>query len=647
MGIIQRKRIYMFLAGTLMFTTAAPAYAEDIVKTAKAVVSAEDQKNLENTKISKEDSLELAKKAVEIPKEYVLQNVEFQSKWWGSNSPVWIFYWNQQGQDFGNIQVAVDANNGKIVSTEVYKNPSPDSISYPPKIDTNQAKEIALNYIKNHYPDKVDQIKLDEWSQSNKPPLTGMVQYPLVYKRIVNGIPFDNNEIRVTVSGNGDVINLGYRWNDNIQFPDTVKQITQDQAKQIYSDHIDLSLHMLRAYGAKPTDGTQYFIGYTPTWFGDFGVNPSSFIRATDGAILTPWGDELNEKQFKKVRLSEQRMGNLENGSNLNQEQALKVLGKYFSLPQNTDTLRANYREQNGDNPASIWDFNWEEKGSEIPHNWSSAAIDAKTGRVLSYHSGNQIMYMKGENVKESEEKYEPKITRTEGEKIAVNLIEKLNPDLVDSIFQLHIPINPYDGENPKIYSYQFQVEKNGVTLENSGIGVNVDSKTGEILNYWFNQDNLYLPDQAPVVISLEKAQDLFMSMTQMRLAYVLPQEKPALYSEGKNPSTQALLVYQPLFKQVGEPLFLDAKSGEWLNRETGKPYRTDSSIQDIAGNPYEKELKLLLPYNVFDVKEGKINPTEEISRGEMIKILMLIQNNGYHSMIANRKETFMDVKVD
>src|SRR5690606_35836049 len=68
----------------------------------------------------------------------------------------------------------------------------------------------------------------------------------------------------------------------------------------------------------------------------------------------------------------------------------------------------------------------------------------------------------------------------------------------------------------------------------------------------------------------------------------------------------------------------------------------------DIKGHPAEKELTLLSKYNVFEPKDNQIFPNELISRGEMIRMLSLIENNGYPIWIdPGRAATFKDVQKE
>jgi len=648
MGVFRNHRIKLLLASSLALTS-MPAYsAEPITVPAKPhQVSAQETQAMENAKISKDKALQIANKSIDIPAEYTQRNVEFQSKWWGSNSPAWVFYWDHQGPDYGSIQIAVDANSGSILNIDMYTNEYDPNATYPPKVDLGKAKDLAMEFILKHFPDKKDEIVYDNRFEPTKPPLQGSVVYPVTYKRKVNGILFDNNEIRVNINGNGKVTGFSYRWNDNIQFPVAQNVMSEEAMTKLYEDQLDLSLRLIRYWGPRQKNEPDP-IAYVPQTFDGAGYYGQQYFRATDGALVTPWGDIIANEQIGLVQISDKKLGEMPAGKTLTQEQALTALRKHFSMPEDTKIINASYREENIDNPVSVWDFNWEQNINGITRGWSSASIDAVTGRILNYNNSDQVYFAKGEGEIPVKEKTTPKISREEAQKQVVELVKKLNPDLTNQIYFVKMPPNPYQEADPRIYYFSFAVQQHGVTLENQSIGVSVDAETGKISNYWFDPYNLKLPKEAPSVVNKKQAKKTYMDMVELKLTYVLPQEKPSIYGKPGSSNTKAMLVYEARMKNSGEPIFLDAKTGLWTNRETKKPINTTENISDIKGHQYEKELRLLLHYDIFDIKDGKIAPDEQISRGEMIKMLMLVQNNGYPIWFdSNRAATFSDVSKE
>lgn len=641
-----KKGFTFLLASSLMFTSGVvPAFANEPLPDRSMKVSAANPVGIENAKISKEKAIEVASKAIPIPKDFVQRNVEFQTNWWGNGAPVWVILWDRQiPPQFGSINIVVDATSGQVVNIEMYNNPTQKS-SYPPKVDQAGAKEKALQYIQKHFPEQAKSIVYDNrYEQSSKPPLNGFIEYPIFFKREVNGIPFEGNEIRVNINGDGEVIGLGYRWDDQIQFPSIGNVLSLEQIQKIYKEKINLSLKLLPQWGPNPE--RKYNLGYIPQNANYYEPN---YIRATDGVFLTPWGQEIPADEAGMLPVSDKKLGALANGKNLTQDQALAVLQKHFSLPKDASLMRATYREQWGESQTSAWEFNWETRNDGITAGWSMAVVEAKTGRVLSYSNENHVYMEKqqGPSQEQIPADEKVKLTKDQAEKKAMDLMKQLHPDIAHQLYLLKGQNSPAGPMNTRFHNFSFIRQVNGVSLEYSGININVDALSGEITSYWFDVANLNLPETMPQVIGKDQALETYLERMDLRLMYVVPQPDPVqIMKAGETTkNNQAILVYQPRFKESGEPVYLDAKTGKWTNRETGKSLIDVDTVTDIKGHPAEKELNLLLKYNVFEPKDQKIFPNEEITRGEMIRMLVLLENNGYPVWYdASRAATFKDV---
>ncbi|WP_164985011.1 YcdB/YcdC domain-containing protein [Ammoniphilus sp. CFH 90114] len=638
----QKKGFPILLASTLMFTSGVlPSYAQDVATTkpAPAPVAVQDSKAMASAKISKDQALEIAKQTIPIPDGFTQRNIEFQSNWWGNQTAAWIVYWDKQTPpNYGHIHIVIDANDGHVLQVEMYNGENTKS-TYPPKVDITKAKDIAMEYIQKNFPDKAKEIVYDDrYEQAAKPPLNGHVEYPITYKRQVNGIPFENNEIRINVNGDGKVVNIGYRWDDAIQFPSFDKLITKEQALKVYQEKVNLAVKQLSLWG--PGVARTMKLGYMPDNTSYY-YEPI-YIRATDGSQVTLWGDEVKTGDVGRVVLSDKKLGELNHGK-VTQEKAMEILKAHFELPKDENMIRASFREQWGETQTSVWEFNWEIRNEGMMNSWAMAAVDAKTGRILNYSNERHVI-MEKEGVQQDQK---TKITKEQAEKKAIELMKALHPDIAHQLYLMKMPRMPHEEVyNGRFQSFTFMREVNGISLEHGGIHVNVDMMTGEVGNYWFNADNLLISENKKKVMSPGEALEAYVARLDMPLVYVLPNEKPSLVPGAVKRNLEAMLVYQPRVKEFGEPVYLDAETGKWTHRETGQLVVESGSVTDIRGHRAEKELQLLLRYNVFDVENKQIKPDEEISRGEMIKMLVLLENNGYKVWYDEaRSSTFKDVQ--
>jgi hypothetical protein len=638
MGRFRDQVLRVFLASSLLATGGIiPAYA--MTPQTIDMEKAQSTVNMQNAKVTKEQAIRIAEEAWDIPEGFTQRNVEFQSRWWGSNTPAWIIYWEKQTvNQYGHMQIAVDADTGGILNIELYEPRNGSQTSYPPKIDHAEAKKLALEYIKANFPDKADQIVYDDrFEQQFRPPLHANAEYPIFFKRLVNGVMFEGNEIRITVDGNGNILGLGYRWQDDLKFPEVALGVTEEQAHGMIVDHLNLSLRFLRQWGPQQNKDMKY--GYMPQYFQYY---QPMYIQAMDGAFLSAWGDELDLEKLKLIPVSDKKLGSLHTGTPLTDEQALAELKKYFPIPNDSSLIRSSYNEQWGGGSSSVWEFNWQIQKEGEMNAWSHAVIDAESARVLTYGHDKQVFTEPGKN------NSDPAITKEEAEKKAIELLRKLHPDIAHQIFRQRVPKMPHEKQYQHGYNFQFVRQLGNLSLEHGGINVTINAMTGEVSNYWFDVENMELPDKTPSIVEKEKAVDTYLDMIDIRLSYIVPEPK-GLGVEDQNGEIKPILVYQARLKEQGVPMYLDAQTGQWTNRETGRTISSQTvNITDIKGHPAEKELNLLLKYNILDIKNDKIMPDAEITRGEMIKMLVLVENNGHPIWYNPEKQpTFKDVSKE
>jgi hypothetical protein len=96
--------------------------------------------------------------------------------------------------------------------------------------------------------------------------------------------------------------------------------------------------------------------------------------------------------------------------------------------------------------------------------------------------------------------------------------------------------------------------------------------------------------------------------------------------------------------------VFLDAVTGEWRKRDTGEITTLEKTmVTDIENHWGQNEIQLMIDYNALDVKDGKVLPDQAITRGEMIKMLVIARNGGnnYFGNYSMKAASFADVKND
>ncbi len=122
--------------------------------------------------------------------------------------------------------------------------------------------------------------------------------------------------------------------------------------------------------------------------------------------------------------------------------------------------------------------------------------------------------------------------------------------------------------------------------------------------------------------------------------------EIPPGSSEG-NGTSEAKLIYRMVPKSIDESVFLDAVTGKWRSQSSGEVTDLErKKATDIEGHWAARELELMISYKALDLEDGKVRPNQIVTRGELIKMLVLAMNGGggYRPFFAAETASFKDV---
>lgn len=181
-----------------------------------------------------------------------------------------------------------DAETGELISFYSYSGESENKTA---KVSEAAAKEIADQFLKANKNDKFVQSKLEEQDSY----LNGS-SYQYHYIRQVNGLPFYDNSITVTVDAvSGKITYLGEVWNNDASFESIEGVLVQKEASDAYFDFYGDSYFYLPV--VKGEDGTlSYVSGYSDYTGSDLSLIPvyayeiSSYIDAKSGDVLNHSG---------------------------------------------------------------------------------------------------------------------------------------------------------------------------------------------------------------------------------------------------------------------------------------------------------------------------------------------------------------------
>ncbi|UVI29976.1 S-layer homology domain-containing protein [Paenibacillus spongiae] len=609
-----------------------------------------------NTAITKEKAIALAKSYVSVPEDYKLQNVSLNSRLDITNTKrnVWnlSFVKTVNGKHKGSIEVSLDADNGDMLGFNTYIDDPGAKPSYPLKVDREKAQEVALFFIAKMSPKLKDQIRLNaDYGADVKPPLNGQVRHLLRYDRLVGEFPFADNYINIEVDSEGRVLSYQINWNNDAQFEQAKPGLSMTEALAKIREAAKLELAYVVPYQMKQP--RKPVLSYE--------LGPA-VLDAVTGKVLQPSGDS---QQVAPAPLAESALGSKPgSGKNLTREQAAQAVKDSFTIPAGAAQDQANYNEYTDENSGittAEWNIGWTLKDGDKEIGSVNASVDSRTGVIRNFYSYTW-QEQSGQSAK--------RISYEDARKKAVDLVKKQLPWLVQELYlsePSEAEIKRMNDEKYGEYSFQFVHKVGDARVDYDNIRVSIDANTGEIRNYYGNISTFDYPKQAPAVISRDKAMDAWLNYYKLELTYVFDSEfmlngqpisrekynlmvasgelKP---NEGQ---TKTKLVYRLVPKAIDEPVFLDAQTGQWRDYSTGDAASLEKpKANDIHGHWAQRELELMVAYKALDVVDGKVRPNQVITRGELIKMLVLSMNSGRPPIMyegAAAKSSFDDVSAD
>ncbi|MEW9699309.1 S-layer homology domain-containing protein [Paenibacillus sp. SI8] len=659
------------VASALLLGVVPQAWAEEAVLSSKAVKlpvdpAQGDGKQLE-TNITKERAMELAKSYVTIPADYSLQSVSLNSQYasYGRNYPTWNLNYIKKvkDQNYGYLNISINGTDGSLTSYSLNGNDPDHKPSYPPKVDYKGAKELASAWIAKVNPEKQKELLYNDSDENSfRTPLDGNYQYNIRFDRAVDGIPFFQNGMNVSVNGEGQVTGYSYNWDSDVTFEQGVSPISKEKAADLFREKADLSLlyQIPQASKVKKTP----IISYN---FNAFSLNAVSGELWNPGKGSAPSAG--GEKPLTDKPLSDKPADNL----NLTKEQAAQKVVDAFHLSSDLKLQEATYNESTNIETGKVesnWSLNWTEPSEKDPKGkiasgstWAN--VNSKTGEIINFNSF--IPYNS-----DTDKDVEAKVSMDDAKLAAITFVKKHLPAYTDQLVLDMPAAKDYSDEQLKRlrnWDIRFQRVIDGVKAGYENVSVNIDRTTGKIVNYYFSLSDLPYPKQKPEVLEIDKAKDILFTQYDIKLNYVLagnetivgiPMEKYKVMiaagdiprgelAEANNQKLEAKLVYSLVSKYTRQSFLLDAQTGQWKNADTGEVISLDKvKVDDIDNHWARNELQLMLDYQALDVKDGKVNPDQTITRGELIKMLVIAMNGGnggiYYS--ADRAASFKDVKA-
>jgi len=527
--------------------------------------------------------------------------------------------WSDSKGKLGSINVSVTVD-GEILSYSKYKPYYGENRPKLPKVSKDQGLKIAKDFIgkvssdiaKNmEYVDRDEQ--LDIYSDS----------YNYFFTRTVNGIPYSENNINITVDNiTGEVRDYYTNWDKDIVFSEAKDVISNEKAQELYKEKIGLKLIYKTSYmeteprlyltyaslrndvGIDAKNGEVVQIGYYGPYYE--GMDMHMGAKGEENA------EDLSPDEQKAV----------ESVSGLISEEEAEKLGrKYLEIDKDYKLESANLYKNWKNKGEYKWYLGFVKNVNGV-EKYSNVAINAKSKELISFYRWSDVNSNK-----------EIKYNEKQALDIAKNFIDKTNPEKVNNIEFIEPISNSsrVEGDPQKIVYLNFMRIEDGAYVLDDAIRVSVDLTEGKIIEYEIDWYNGKLPSKDKV-ISIDEAYDILFDKIGMEVRYTVPSR----YDKIDNKKLEAILVYA---LKKDRPNDIDANTGEILDYQ-GMPYvkREKISYKDIDKSYAKDKINILTQYGIgFPGDEFK--PSEKLTQRDFLFLLAKANNSYLGSDILNNDE--------
>lgn len=615
-----KKQALVLLAVGISWSSLAPMQI-NLIHAEEPNTKVEKTQDVESKRqVSKQDALKVAEDFFNVT--FDNPQYRYDQKWYRTKTPVWHVGYEEKNEE-GNISnrynITIDATNGKVMETRYNHNTDEDqTFSYPPKVNWEEGQTKAHTTVLKYFQDLVKQVKFDTTNRPSKPSLSDRVTYTYQYNRTVDGAPLSDNYIRVRVNGNNQVVSFSSKWNPTINIESQAVEVSSEEASNKYQEKLPVQMQyntLDRYYRPSSNKAEEMILEYD--------LNESyPYLDATTGKWLNRKGENPNqEEKIDRESIVEEPLEPIRMIKSIMKEQEAKDLSqKLIDIPNEMTLDNVEYN-QNEHQPTT-WGFTFmdqQQEGDDYEKKRIQIRMNATTGEIYSYNLNDRTFY-------DDLESKEVNISYDEAKEKAIDYVKKFAPGKADKVYVQSNEKNTEEVEERKQYTFKFQRHENDIPVIGNSIRVTLSASNGELMRFHQNWDtNVSFPSPEEV-ITKEEAYQRFLERFEVQLGW------KQLQSEDEKQNTKQERYRKVYFLNdlniFNQSVYLNAKTGEWHSRQDGEVATANQEAKDIEGLPQENALQLMISYDAIPVDaNGNVHPDEPITRGEMVKMLMLANN--------------------
>ena len=209
----------------------------------------------EQKPLSMEEALAVAEKTFSIPNELKLRDRRYNESWQRKGTRIWGFTWGAPDYRSGTqVSVEVDIDSGEVRSYNKFGPSTAESGQGGAQISKDEARKIAGGFLKKLFPGKVSSLAGTQ--EIFSPEEEKNAPYSFNYVRLVNGIPYNGNNINIQVNRRtGEIENLWMMW-DERELPASKEAIPAEKALEKFwaSEKLELRYLSQQTKGGSPRE---------------------------------------------------------------------------------------------------------------------------------------------------------------------------------------------------------------------------------------------------------------------------------------------------------------------------------------------------------------------------------------------------------
>lgn len=485
------------------------------------------------------------------------------------------------------------------------------------KFSEDEAIRLAKEWLFSVNPNWRDEFP-DEAITSNSPLYGDGVD--VRFGRVKNGLSFCDDSVSIELNKEtGDIESMSaqYTYTNDIPAADTA--ISAADAEQRFFEASPMELKYIRADNKAiliymPKNAYYELDGITGEEFKPFEYGYSSggagdSVSKTENAMdyAADAGNRLTDAEIKNIEevnglLSTDELRRIaENIKNIGIENLEFISGEYYlgyypsndteNEPPKSYKARLYYAPKNN---------------ADKYYGRMSIELDAKDGSLENF---SNYIY-----AKDSDKQDKKTQVSFDAAKAKAQDFIKTYSSVIDSV-KLSENAEDYNNDRDSEYNMDFERYENDIVFPENRIYISVDSKTGNIKNYYKIWDNNIGFESPDGIIGAEKAQAALLENAKMALSYDKTQ------SDNKTVPKITLkyaLEHNGCYR-------INAKTGALLNYD-GSEYISDEPVlpTDISGHYAEEQIKKLFEYGVLSLNkdENTFRPDDNITAGEFADML-------------------------